>query len=120
MLATQIKNQFANQSGLRRLCVTAALTTGLALSAAGHASSQESTVTYERGELSTLAGAKDVHTRILRAAKDHCPSYSKLRDLKFTQSCIAQVTEDLVSKVDNPRLTAIHNGEDISQSIAGR
>ena len=73
---------------------------------------KEYAMSYSAQELTTAAGVKDVHARIVKVARRYCPTYTKIRDLKEVHQCVADVVEDLVTKVDNPQLTSYHAGDD--------
>ena len=73
---------------------------------------QEYAMSYSTQELSTAAGVKDVHARIVKVAKRYCPSYSEIRDQKEVDSCVAEVVADLVQKVDNAQLTSFNDGDE--------
>ena len=68
----------------------------------------EYAMSYSADELSSAPGVQDVHKRIVRTAKRYCPSSTKIRDAREARSCIADVVNDLVNKVDHPRLTSYH------------
>lgn len=68
-------------------------------------------MTYTKDELSTFAGVQNVHERIVKAAKQYCPTYSQIRSKREVQSCIDDVVTDLVQKVDHPRLTDYDAGD---------
>lgn len=81
------------------------LTIGLSASAdAG----EEYMVSYSHTELTSAKGAADVHARIVKAAKNYCPTYSQIRSQAEVKLCVDGVVEDLVSKVDHPTLTSLH------------
>ncbi len=75
----------------------------------------EYAMSYSANELSNAAGVKSVHARIVKVAKKYCPTYSQIRNNKEVAACIADVVEDLVSKVDHPRLTGYHTGDESVQ-----
>lgn len=69
-------------------------------------------VSYTKSELASVQGVKDVHARIVKVAKRYCPDYSVVKDLREVNACVADVVNDLVAKVDNPRLYSFHQGDD--------
>ncbi len=69
-------------------------------------------VSYTQSELASVQGARDVHERIVKAAKRYCPEYSVVKDLREVNACVADVVKDLVAKVDHPRLYSYHEGDD--------
>ena len=72
----------------------------------------EYVLTYSTQELTTFAGVEDVHARIVKTAKQYCPTYSQIRSQKEVQSCVDGVVADLVAKVDHPQLSGYHAGEE--------
>ena len=82
----------------------AALTTGLN----AHAAGEEYLVSYSEVELTSAKGTEDVHARIVKAAKHYCPTYSQIRSHAEVKLCVEGVVEDLVSKVNHPTLTSLH------------
>lgn len=84
-----------------------------------YAETDEYMVAYSNAELTSPKGVEDVHARIVRAAKRYCPSYSQIRSVREVESCVADVVEDLVSKVDHPQLTSLHeSGSSVSVAAA--
>ncbi|MEM7099601.1 MAG: UrcA family protein [Pseudomonadota bacterium] len=77
----------------------------------GAATAGEYVLTYSETELATHDGVKDVHSRIVAAARDYCPTYSRVRSLAEVRDCIDDVVDDLVDKVNHPKMTSYHTGE---------
>ena len=69
-------------------------------------------VVYSANEMSNYDGVRDVHERIVKAAKQFCPTYSQIRSTREVNACIEDVVADLVAKVDHPRLSDYHAGDD--------
>ncbi len=80
---------------------------------AGVASADEYVLTYSEKELANYTGVKSVHERIVKAAKQYCPTYSQIRSHADVKTCVDGVVEDLVSKVNHPRMTAFHDGQGV-------
>ena len=76
-------------------------------------------VNYSTTELSSGAGVASLHARIVKTAKQYCPTYSQIRNTKDVQSCVNGVVEDLVSKVNHPILSDYNAGER-NQRVAQR
>ena len=53
-----------------------------------------------------------MHARIVKTAKQYCPTYSQIRSHKDVQTCVDGVVSDLVEKVDHPQLSGYHAGEE--------
>jgi len=83
------------------------------------AMAEDYAINYSNKELSTGAGVANVHARIVKAAKQYCPTYSQIRNHKDVQNCVNGVVEDLVSKVNHPTLSDYDAG-DRNQRIAQR
>ncbi len=66
---------------------------------------------YSKQELANAQSVQALHARVLRTAQDFCPSYFEVRDLRRVRGCVQEVADDLVSKIDHPRLTSLHSGE---------
>ena len=81
--------------------------------AAGSAIADENqyAISYSNQELSNHEGVAAVHQRIMRTAKQHCPSYSQVRDLRRVRSCVSEVADDLVTKIAHPQLSSYHSGD---------
>ena len=77
----------------------------------GVANASDYVLSYSEKELATHDGVKDVHSRIVEAARDYCPRYSSVRSLAEVRSCVDDVVNDLVDKVNHPRMTSYHTGE---------
>jgi len=84
---------------------------GLACFGAANAmAADEYQLTYSKQELGSHQGVAALHERVLRTAKDICPSYFELRDLRRMRGCMQEVADDLLAKIDHPRLTSYHHG----------
>lgn len=66
---------------------------------------------YSPAQLTTNTSVQALHKRIRQLAREACPSYFVERDLRARAECIAAVEDELVTKVNNPRLTAVHLGK---------
>lgn len=85
---------------------------GVACFGAGNAvAADQYELAYSKQELASHQGVATVHKRVLRTAKAFCPSYSEVRDVRRVRSCVQDVADDLVSKIDHPKLTSYHTGE---------
>ncbi len=91
----------------------------LALSAglAAHGA-DEYAISYSEKELTNSAGVEQVHERIVKAAKQYCPTYSQIRSHAEVKLCVDGVVEDLVQKVNHPQLSSLHESGS-AVSIAG-
>jgi UrcA family protein len=72
---------------------------------------KEYSLEYSGQELVTYEGVVELHERILHTAKQHCPSFSVVRSVRRVQTCVSEVADDLVAKVDHPQLTSYHHGD---------
>jgi len=94
------------RSGLLRQAILAAVaTTAIAGVGAAHADEPYS-VSYTPEQVTTEAGMQVLHTKIRQAAKEACPTWSEARSLLRVSLCQAEVTDDLVAKVNQPAFTA--------------
>lgn len=75
-------------------------------------------VAYSSQELTSATGVEQVHERIVKVAKQYCPTYSQIRNHNEVAACVKDVVADLVGKVDHPRLTSYHSGDN-SVQVAG-
>ena len=71
----------------------------------------EYVLTYSEKELATFGGVADVHARIVKAAKQYCPTYSQIRSHADVKTCVDGVVSDLVLKVNHARMTSFHSGD---------
>jgi UrcA family protein len=72
----------------------------------------EYAVSYSENELTNVVGVESVHARIVKVAKQYCPTYSQIRNHKEVSACVSDVVVDLVNKVDHPRLSGYHVGDE--------
>jgi len=88
-------------SRLRRAILAALATTTIAGVGAAMADEPYS-VSYTPEQVTTEAGMQALHAKIRQAAKEACPTWSEARSLLRVSLCQAEVTDDLVAKVDHP------------------
>ncbi len=88
------------------------------LSASAFAGPNEYSLVYSKSDFANYQSVADLHKKIVRTAKEHCPSYTVTRSLHDVNSCVTDVIDDLVRVIDNPQLTAYAEG-DTSLQIAG-
>ncbi len=85
------------------------------------AANDEYVLTYSAQELSTFSGVQDVHKRIVKTAKQYCPTYSQIRSHNDMKTCVEGVVSDLVEKVNHPQLSGYHAGEEWARiAVAAR
>ena len=111
-----------NDSVLRKLQVAASfalILSGPAVVSAAHQSFDDSTgklrVSYSDLDLSSDAGVTVLYGRLQQASELACDTGSlhqkgSLQAARQAEACYEEVLTNLVSKVDNDRLTAIHEG----------
>lgn len=83
--------------------LTLTLATGLSIS--GYADQKEYSsysLSYSSPDLSTSQRVADLHSRIEKTAREHCPTYFESRSMSDTRNCVRDVTSDLVGQIDNP------------------
>ncbi|MCP5178789.1 MAG: UrcA family protein [Pseudomonadales bacterium] len=100
----------------------ATLTLALSASAFGHASDADYSLVYRNADFATYENVRDLHQRIVKTAKAHCPSYFTTRSLSDVNTCVRDVVENLVRSIDNPRLTAYDAGQpafDVASEVNG-
>ena len=69
------------------------------------------TVSYRDLDLSSVAGATTLYRRIQGAAKQVCGTPgTNLIEQAIWKACYRDATADAVRKVNNPMLTAVHEG----------
>jgi UrcA family protein len=69
-------------------------------------------VSYADLDLSTQAGATTLYTRIRGAARQVCGDEgSTYTDHAIWRGCFKRAVGDAVTKVNSPRLTALHQGK---------
>ncbi|XOV84871.1 MAG: UrcA family protein [bacterium] len=101
---------------MKKLATALLVTAAFGISS--NAIADEYAVAYSSKELTSSAGVKQVHERIVKVAKQYCPTYSQIRNHNDVAACVSDVVEDLVSKVDHPRLTSYHTGDNSVQVAA--
>ena len=102
----------------RILKLTPALIAGCVMSAAAAADPNEYTLVYSKSDFTNYQNVAELHKKIVRTARAHCPSYFTTRALADRNACVKDVVADLVRVIDNPKLTAYAEG-DTSLRIAG-
>jgi UrcA family protein len=61
---------------------------------------------YTEADFSSAASVQELHAKIVRTARSHCPSYFSTRSLADTRSCVRDVVTNLVRVINRPQLTA--------------
>lgn len=77
---------------------------------AGTAQAEKVEVRYHASELSTQAGVAGVSKRIDRNVRRACRKASVASSPRSRRNCRADLTAQLISKIDHPVLTAIYSG----------
>ncbi len=75
---------------------------------------------YQAHELETASGAVRVYDRLAKQAERACVD-SGARSLevrRFETMCIEQLTDELVSQIDHPRISSLHNETEEAIRIA--
>jgi|GEM_PF-956034 len=118
--ATRIQTEAPSateQAVLKRfgtVLLTLTLATGLPISGVADRKEASSySLSYSSADLSTSQRVADLHARIEKTAKEHCPTYFESRSMSDTRNCVRDVTRDLVAQIDNPQLTAYASGEQV-------
>ncbi len=88
------------------------------MSATAYADPNEYTLVYSKSDFANYSSIAELHEKIVKTAKAHCPSYFTTRSLADVNACVSEVVDDLVRVIDNPKLTAYAEG-DTSLRIAG-
>ena len=81
---------------------------------AATASAEDSQIrlSYTQADFESVESVKALHRRIRALARDFCPRYARIRDLRTTVDCVNGTAQDLIDAVDHPVLTAYTAGED--------
>ena len=66
------------------------------------------TVKYDPAILESDTGARQLYSRLARAAVEVCPSYEPHLVSRQVQECREHAIEGAVAKVHNPRLAAVY------------
>ena len=93
-----------------RVIVIAAMLAGLVAAQAGPAQAQDASIRYHSYELQTLTGNKAVLARIQAAATRACLRGPTLGEFKDRKPCTADLTAQMVRRIDNRGLTALWSG----------
>jgi len=102
---------------------TTRLILGLVIALPGvlHAEKADSSnynLVYSAADFSSAQTVQELHTKIVRTARTHCPSYFTTRSLADTRSCVREVVINLVRVIDHPQLTAYAQGEGVLKLAA--
>ncbi len=85
---------------------------------AGKADSSNYNLVYSAADFSSAQTVQELHTKIVRTARSHCPGYFTSRSLADTRSCVRDVVKDLVRVIDHPQLTAYAQGDGVMKLAA--
>ena len=106
---------------MKRLAFPSLVASAVALSVASttaFADPNEYSLMYSKSDFTSHQGVVELHEKIVRTAKAHCPSYFTTRSLADVNACVEEVVNDLVKVIDNPQLTAYAEG-DTDLRVAG-
>ncbi len=81
-------------------------------------SSSNYNLVYSEADFSSAAAVQELHTKIVRTARSHCPSYFTTRSLADTRSCVRDVVTNLVRVIDHPQLTGYAHGDGVLKLAA--
>lgn len=73
---------------------------------------------YSQADFSSAASVQELHAKIVRTARSHCPSYFSTRSLADTRSCVRDVVTNLVRIINHPQLTAYAQGDGVMKLAA--
>lgn len=96
-------SQFRKATSLKSVSLAFGVLTLTSLAHAGDVRLQ-----YAQEDLATAQGVAETHAKIVRTAKENCPSYSQTRALNEMHACIDTVTDSMVNKIGNASLSAYH------------
>ena len=68
-------------------------------------------IAYSKADFRTTESVEQLHKKIVRTARAHCPDYSRTRSLSNTYDCIDAVVADITASIDQPALTALVHGK---------
>ena len=96
---------------------------GLALVLPGEAfaekpNSSNYNLVYSQADFSSAASVQELHAKIVRTARSHCPGYFSTRSLADTRSCVRDVVTNLVRVINHPQLTAYAQGDGVMKLAA--
>lgn len=102
---------------------TVLLIVGLAMTLPGVAfaekpNSSNYNLVYSQADFSSVASVQELHAKIVRTARSHCPSYFSTRSLADTRRCVRDVVTDLVRVINHPQLTAYAHGDGVMKLAA--
>ncbi len=73
---------------------------------------------YSKADFSSAESVQELHTKIVRTARSHCPSYFTTRSLADTRSCVRDVVTNLVKVINHAQLTAYAQGDGVLKLVA--
>ena len=102
---------------------TTLLIVGLAMTLPGVAIAEKPNgsnynLVYSQADFSSAASVQELHAKIVRTARSHCPSYFSTRSLADTRSCVRDVVTNLVRIINHPQLTAYAQGDGVMKLAA--
>jgi UrcA family protein len=88
----------------------------------GRASAGELEFRYAAGELSSAAGIAALYDRLGDRAADACDIYqnSGLLRLEYRDACAAELTDEIVAKIGDGALVALHERRHAERLATGR
>ena len=88
---------------MNKLAFTAVAALGLSAAAAA----ADTSFRWSPDDLLSLEGVAATHARVEEAARDFCRDYTNATPgLRAWQACVASVSEEIVTSIDDQRLTA--------------
>ncbi len=81
------------------------------MSATAFADPNSYSLVYSKADFADQNGVAELHRKIVRTARQHCPNYFTTRSLADVNACVREVVDDLVQVIDNDSLTAYAQGE---------
>jgi UrcA family protein len=105
-------NTFNSHAAFRSVALVAVLVLGATRALAGPEAVYSIKVGYSDLDLNTQAGATTLYDRIRGAARQVCGYEGQtFTDQALWRSCFNGAISDAVATVNNPRLTALHQGK---------
>lgn len=99
----------------------AAVLAAVSMAAAGSASAQEYRLTVDRSSLETSEGTAAAYSDLRRQADSICQdANSDKRSLRANASCEQTLVNEAVKRIDNQRLSTLHNGSTIPARYSER
>lgn len=105
-----------------KTAVLSATVGALTILAAPSVSAQEIKFAYRQYELQSSEGSRQVYTRMMKKVRSVCNNWANvtIAHQLGRRACVADLSNQLVTKIDDPRIAALHDADYAKTRFASR